>query len=133
METATERSWTLATHNGFVTATNPATGDHRTFQVKTQPEDSSFAPGERVISLLVGGDEETRGFGFVKDGRVILWRKHRDSKAFRAYASMIEDPQHWEDKHDIEYLFEGKCVVCNRRLTHPESIRTGIGPVCAGR
>jgi hypothetical protein len=27
----------------------------------------------------------------------------------------------------------GRCGVCNRTLTHPESIRGGIGPVCAGR
>ena len=28
---------------------------------------------------------------------------------------------------------EGRCVICNRKLTDPESIETGIGPVCAGR
>tara|TARA_R110000851_G_scaffold268071_2_gene420720 strand:+ start:43559 stop:44137 length:579 start_codon:yes stop_codon:yes gene_type:complete len=27
-------------------------------------------------------------------------------------------------------LLEGKCVRCNRSLTHPESIRLGIGPEC---
>lgn len=27
----------------------------------------------------------------------------------------------------------GRCVVCNRELTDPESIRTGIGPKCGGR
>lgn len=30
-------------------------------------------------------------------------------------------------------LVEGRCVVCNRKLTDPESIRTGIGPKCGGR
>lgn len=30
-------------------------------------------------------------------------------------------------------LVEGRCVVCNKKLTDPESIRTGIGPVCGGR
>jgi hypothetical protein len=30
-------------------------------------------------------------------------------------------------------LVEGTCVRCNRRLTTPESIESGIGPVCAGR
>lgn len=28
---------------------------------------------------------------------------------------------------------EGKCCVCGRKLTTPESIETGIGPVCAGK
>jgi len=27
-------------------------------------------------------------------------------------------------------LLEGRCVICNRRLTNPESIRLGIGPEC---
>ena len=27
-------------------------------------------------------------------------------------------------------LLEGRCVRCNRKLTHPESIRLGIGPEC---
>ena len=25
---------------------------------------------------------------------------------------------------------EGTCAVCNRPLTEPESIKTGIGPIC---
>lgn len=44
-----------------------------------------------------------------------------------------------EDRHGYWFgsgyrlLLEGRCVVCNRKLTDPESIRTGIGPVCGGR
>jgi hypothetical protein len=30
-------------------------------------------------------------------------------------------------------LLEGVCVVCNRKLTDPDSIRLGIGPKCGGR
>tara|TARA_R110000822_G_scaffold120633_3_gene254143 strand:- start:6451 stop:6984 length:534 start_codon:yes stop_codon:yes gene_type:complete len=30
-------------------------------------------------------------------------------------------------------LREGRCVVCNRRLTDPTSIELGIGPKCGGR
>jgi Family of unknown function (DUF6011) len=28
---------------------------------------------------------------------------------------------------------ETVCRVCNRKLTHPESIKSGIGPECAGK
>lgn len=31
----------------------------------------------------------------------------------------------------IKLYHEGSCCVCGRRLTVPESIRSGIGPVCA--
>jgi len=30
-------------------------------------------------------------------------------------------------------LLEGRCVRCNRKLTHPESIRLGIGPECRSK
>jgi hypothetical protein len=30
----------------------------------------------------------------------------------------------------FEFFHEGRCGVCNRRLTDPESVARGIGPVC---
>ena len=35
----------LETHNGTITVSNPATGQHRTFRVRTQKPDARFAPG----------------------------------------------------------------------------------------
>lgn len=34
---------------------------------------------------------------------------------------------------DLEIWHEGRCGKCGRRLTTPESITTGLGPVCARR
>ena len=31
-----------------------------------------------------------------------------------------------------EFWHEGRCGICNRKLTVPESIASGIGPICAG-
>lgn len=39
---------------------------------------------------------------------------------------------HWAG-HGYRLLLEGRCVICNRPLTDPESIRAGIGPTCAAR
>jgi hypothetical protein len=33
----------------------------------------------------------------------------------------------------VEVWHEGHCMRCGRALTVPESISTGLGPVCAGR
>jgi len=123
----------IATHNGNVTISNPATGGHRTFQIRTQKADASFAPGERIVSLLTGPDNwrNYRGFGFVKsDGRIVLWRKNR-TDTFRKFADMLENPERYADR--VEYMAESKCRVCNKKLTTPESIESGIGPVCGGR
>jgi hypothetical protein len=34
---------------------------------------------------------------------------------------------------EVSFFHEGKCGRCGRTLTHPESIRNGIGPECAGK
>ncbi len=127
--------FSVFTHNGSITMRNPATDGHRTFRIHTQPDDARFAPGERIVSLLVGPDNTTdyNGFGFVKKDRIVLWRRFRDSSDFTKYADMLQRPNHYQEEHGIEYLYEGKCRRCNRTLTVPESIESGIGPVCAGK
>lgn len=121
---------TIGTHNGSVTITSP-TGEHRTFNIRTQPDDSRFAPGQRVVRLLTGPDD-WQGFGFVSDnGTIRVWKRYQGT-AHATYARMLERPESFVAK-GAEYLFSGRCRVCNRELTHPESIASGIGPVCAGR
>lgn len=124
----------IATHNGIVTVENTVRGTHRTFRIRTQPDDAKFAPKERVLSLLVGQDNESdyNGIGFVKDdGRVILWKRYRTPQ-YEALVKVLTMPDHYRTLGCV-YHFEGHCRRCNRTLTTPESIRDGIGPVCAGR
>ena len=37
----------------------------------------------------------------------------------------------YKDNNGFEIMHEGRCCRCNRTLTHPDSIKTGIGPECA--
>jgi len=41
----------------------------------------------------------------------------------------------WTDQdiseHGFELMHEGRCGRCGRPLTRPESIQSGIGPICA--
>ena len=112
----------LATHNGCVTIISPRSGDHRTIRIRTQPSTAKFAPGERVVSLLTGPDD-FRSFGFFRDGRVELFRRHRGDRFYEWIAKWLENPKG-------EFLFEGRCRKCNRRLTTPRSIQCGLGPKC---
>jgi hypothetical protein len=34
---------------------------------------------------------------------------------------------------ELAVWHEGRCGACNRRLTDPASISSGLGPICAGR
>lgn len=130
------KTGTIATHNGTITVTNTATGDHRTFAIRTQPNDARFAPGKRIVSLFVGRDNDNpfdyNGFGFVNDdGTIRVWRK-KSGGVFDTYARMLAAPESFMAR-GVEYVFAGTCRVCNRTLTNPESIASGIGPVCAER
>lgn len=130
MEQSSIGDWNWMTHNGAVTMHNPSTGQHRTIIISTQAEDANFAPGERIISLKTGPEWfETKGFGFVKPNGIIVWKKNRGT-VMETYADMIQNPAKWEAK-GVEFLAEGRCIRCNRPLTHPDSIKNGIGPVCA--
>jgi len=123
----------IATHNGVVTIFNTKTGNHRTFRIHTQPDDAEFAPGRRIVSQLAGPDNthDYRSFGFVRDdGTIMVWKKKRGGN-YEIYARMLEHPEIFEAKGAV-YHFSTVCRRCNRTLTTPESIESGIGPICAG-
>jgi hypothetical protein len=131
----------LSTHNGILTVKSTRSGEHRTFQIKTQGEDARFAPGRRVVSLLIGPDNTSnyRSFGFVvttPDGvRIQLWRKYSKAESFLQFdrlATLLERLDYHIAKGSVEINLEGRCIRCNRLLTTPNSVRKGIGPVCEG-
>ena len=136
----------IRTHNGIVTIKNPATGGHRTFRIRTQPDDARFMPGRRLVSLLIGENNETdyQSFGVVDHDDALagdsgdrcgiwIWRKHRDNGSpFPVYAEMLWNLDKWKEKAGIEVLFASRCRKCNRTLTDPMSIELGIGPKCRG-
>lgn len=127
--------------NGTITIRRRSTGDHRTFRIKTYKQGP--LEGKRVVSLLSGPDNENhyQGFGFVsEDGtKINVWRKHRGQdghcSAYDWYAIYIEQltggSPEWLQQFDIQA--EKRCAVCNRKLTNPESLLTGVGPECGNR
>lgn len=125
--------------NGTYTITSPS-GEHRTFRIRTQPEDSNFAPGKRVVSLLIGPDNNSdfKGFGFADENGIHVWSRYRLSAVHVQYAALLwslatEGEASRFYAKGARILLEGRCVRCNRKLTHPVSIVTGIGPECAKR
>jgi hypothetical protein len=99
---------------------------HATFRIKHHDEDGEFFPGEDTIGIMVGSENwNYRSIGFVKNGRVILFKKHRGSDAWwhPFLATLVADPE-----SALEAL---NCRRCNRVLTNPASHEAGIGPECA--
>lgn len=132
--------------NGTFTIRNRETNEHRTFSIKTQPDDAQFAPGQRIVSLLTGPDNthSYTGFAFINDNGIHVWKSksNRGSELYKGWtnwdwmaemlwhiAANIPHPRF--DVRRYELMHEGRCLKCNRKLTTPESIESGIGPICA--
>jgi hypothetical protein len=124
----------ILTHNGVFTVKSVKTGDHRTFRIRTQPQDSSFAPGKRVLSILRGPDNtnDYKGFAFVDEHGIHIWSKSYNALNVK-YAAMLEKLAEHSANGLVEVFASTRCRVCNRTLTTPESVASGIGPVCEGR
>jgi hypothetical protein len=118
----------ITTHNGILTVVNKKTNGHRTFQIKTAK--NGPLKGKRIVSMLIGpnNEQDYLGLGFVQDnGFVNVWNKHKGT----VYEKTLEVLNHLnDDKLPLEVLFETTCRACNRKLTNPESIISGIGPEC---
>jgi hypothetical protein len=111
--------------------------------VRTLPADSGFCPGKRVVGILRGPENTTDylSFGFLDDRGLSVWKKFRGEgepsffeRVAPLFFSLAADGERspWYAR-GFRLLAESTCIVCNRALTTPESIRSGIGPTCEGR
>lgn len=150
------RSRPPTVHNGTYTVNSPR--GHFTLKLFTV-QDGNLA-GRRVISLLTGPNNEKdfTAVAFWNDAEhtATVWQRFRGPTS-----TLLLDGFHWQlvgasayeqkiaiwcdlvvrgatpERHGYWFgegytlLLEGRCVVCNRKLTHPESIQSGIGPDCA--
>jgi hypothetical protein len=119
-------------YNGTYTIKNKKTGEHRTFDITTQGNHEDFAPGKRIVSLLIGSNNESDylKFGFVNDdnNRISVWKKFRsmsprnEKSHYEIYALMIDDLCNGGAKYGSRYelLIEKKCIKCNRKLPTPD-------------
>ena len=74
--------------------------------------------------LAIWLDLALRAYRFTETGLELLPKT--------AAAGALFGTSYWLGE-GYELQLEGRCVVCNRKLTHPESIRLGIGPECGNR
>ena len=119
--------------NGTYTITSP-NGDHRTLRVRTKR--NGPLKGKRVLELLHGPDNTSDylGIAFVEDEDVKVWRKQRgtmNEKIARMFLVMAVTEDNTPKRIGYELRCSKRCMRCNRLLTHPDSLDTGIGPECA--
>ena len=124
--------------NAIFTLRSEKTGTRYTFKFrKAEPrEGQQNAPEMWFVNLLTGpsNDADYQYLGKFQNGRFSLTRASKmaaDAKpvvAIRWFAELLaagRQPQ------NVEVWHAGRCGKCGRMLTVPESIESGIGPVCA--
>lgn len=132
--------------NATVTIKSKKTGERRTFKIskkKNSDEEFFFA------SLLTRSDNTSfHSYSYlgiiVRDAKTGLLElrlsakscvKDRSSTAYLALAWTLHQLQTKPANvtAQVEVWHEGKCCMCGRKLTVPESIKSGFGPKCLSR
>lgn len=121
--------------NSTFTVLNDKTKARYTFKV-TKAQDKDFF----FVSYLHGSDNETdynymgilddsQGFRLTAKSRVVS-----DSivyKSFNWLWMMVKTGKPFPS--GFHFYHEGRCAKCGRKLTTPESIESGFGPVCRNK
>lgn len=130
-------------HDAVITLAHPATGEHRTFWIRTERE--GRRSGRRIVFLLTGPDNSADGdwrpFGDVTDDGVGVWSGYASLTmtprfgngrytTYQRFAQMLNEPARFQKSRGVEYLISGKCRRCGRPLSRPESIVSGYGEKC---
>lgn len=120
-------------HSAVFTLVSKVTGTRFTFRIRC-PKDANGS-GIRFVDVLTG-PENTSDFswlgmitaqrGFVHGRKSRISPEAPSAKAFAWF---------WRNvgSESVEMWHTGRCGRCGRELTVPESVATGIGPVCASR
>lgn len=139
------------TINSFVLAGNctftlksKRTGKRYTYKITKTKNDKQYEHVKYWVKVLVGPDnkmdyeyvgylvgDHDNGYKFVhgKKKSKFTDRSNMYNQVIDWFFFMLTQKK-VSDK--IEVWHEGRCGRCGRKLTVPESIETGLGPVCAG-
>lgn len=102
-------------------------GKHVTLKVKT-------SKGKQWVGYLNGPDNWTnyQSFGWIENGKLVVFAKYRGqlNRQQGAVSRLLKGNEAQLEGLKSYGMASGKCGVCGRKLTTPESIERGIGPEC---
>lgn len=133
-----ERAYVLG-GNATFTIENTGSGGRFTYRVKRAPQREQAADTRPwFVSVLTGpqnttdykyiGVIDSTGRGFYPGKKSTIGANAPSVVAFAWFWQRIE-----RLPPALKVWHSGTCSRCGRELTTPESVETGIGPVCAGR
>jgi Family of unknown function (DUF6011) len=145
LKTAAAAKKFILAGNAYFTVRSQATGTRYTFRVakpadpekKPDPWNYHSLPSDsRFVSYLAGPDNTSDYvyLGMLRGNKFFVTRASKrleNSQVFKAFRWVWEHLCNNQLAPKTEVWHEGRCGVCGRPLTVPESIEAGIGPVCA--
>lgn len=129
--------------NAVFTLTNPD-GQHYTYKInKAKPNKAwpgttwwvllgiSYDGGVNLGRLNLRQDESELSKIIFTPGK--QWNVRDPAPSMKTFLDWLAPVLMGVEDDTIRFQHEGRCCVCSRPLTNPESIDAGIGPECAGR
>jgi hypothetical protein len=122
----------LTAGRAVCTVVSRATNTRFTFKV------TDGKSGWRFVSVLSGPDDYRYLGAVTPEGKPVLTKASRSrglsmaTPSWRAFSWLWNSASKNPDAlNQADVYHSGKCGRCGRALTVPESLRTGLGPVCA--
>lgn len=133
----------LLAGNSLFTIMNAESGNHATFRITNLKRIDPHATRDLwFVKVLSGGADEKR-YMFLgsirKDGGSFIYRHSPKSKAHpenigvKVIVWFLRKIQNGTLPEFFHMFHEGRCGICGKTLTDPESIKRGYGPDCWGR
>jgi hypothetical protein len=124
--------------NSTFTVLNSASGNRFTFKVSTSKNDDS-AP---FFVKVLRGNDNVNDYSYIghifknKQDKFYHGKKSKvssDAQSVQVASWLFSHLNNLDKFETIEIFHEGRCGKCGRKLTTPESVKSGIGPECAKR
>lgn len=111
--------------------------EYRTIKLVDAPEHFSKSAGTQIAKYLRGADNENSytGFAFVSGKRASLWKDFSNDGILNKCLNLLigGNDQRWREYGEAYALKSGSCYICNRTLTVPASLYSGMGKTCAAK
>jgi hypothetical protein len=123
----------------IMTLESKLTGRWFTYKIKRAKKDEENSPF--FVSVLTGNDNDSSYtyMGTIFNGEKLKFTLTKNSKigdsalsykAFNFFFTLLMNNKVHED---MAIYHRGLCSVCGKSLTQPESLKSGVGPICSGR
>ena len=131
--------------HAILTCENPEKGTHITFKIlKSRINEETYDVWVLISPDTYGYMGTLRTKDNLDKTKILLYFIHtstnigRDSKSGQSFRWLILNINRHissgnSDLNKAKFYHEGKCCVCGKTLTSPESIKDGIGPTCKNK